>query len=140
MAMGGLLCLLLFYLSISDVLGSAVLVKNHILPSLRPEVKVGAKYIQLIDSNRLDPFTNGTKHRKIMASLFFPLSSSRNCQAQTPLASRQKTTLLPYSPRKLLSSTENNLYPTAFPQQSSKDCVLSAVWRMQCPKRLPLTH
>jgi len=111
----GLLLILLFCVFVVGLSGGFVL-SRVVLPSLHPELNIGAMYIQLTDTSRLDPFSNGTSFRKIMASLYFPLAEdSHLSRFQRPLFGGHVTHTLPYMPPKTAELYGQLLIPYGFP-------------------------
>lgn len=96
--------------------GGVVIPRELVLPSLHPEIDIGAMYIELTDTSRLDPFSNGTNFRKIMASLYFPLKKDLHLsQVHKPLTSDHVGHTLPYMPPQTSKLYAQLLIPYGFP-------------------------
>jgi len=96
--------------------GGSALPREIVLPSLHPELNIGAKYIQLTDTSRLDPFSNGTSFRKIMASLYFPLENDLHLSCvHEPLTGDHVAHTLPYMPPQTSKLYAQLLIPYGFP-------------------------
>lgn len=96
--------------------GGSVLPREVILPSLHSEINIGAMYIQLTDTSRLDPFSNGTSFRKIMVSLYFPSETVLRLSClHKPLTGDQVAHTLPYMPPQTSKLYAQLLIPYGFP-------------------------
>ena len=96
--------------------GGSVLPSELVLPSLHPEIDIGAMYIELTDTSRLDPLANGTSFRRIMVSLYFPLEDgSRFSCHHKPLAGDRVAPTLPYMPPPTSKLYAQSLIPYGFP-------------------------
>ena len=62
----------------SSVVFASLLHKAIVLPTLNDIDKVGVQNIAMIDKTRLDPFTNQTRYRELMVSLFYPTHGPRS--------------------------------------------------------------
>ncbi len=94
----------------------SVLPRELVLPSFHPEINVGAMYIELTDTSRLDPFSNGTSFRKIMASLYFPLENGLRLSClHNPLTGDHVAHRLPYMPPQTSKLYAQLLIPYGFP-------------------------
>ncbi len=96
--------------------GDSVLPRELVLPSLHPEINIGAMYIELTDTSRLDPFSNGTSFRKIMASLYFPSENGLRLSClDKPLTGDHVAHTLPYMPPQTSNLYAQLLIPYGFP-------------------------
>lgn len=111
--------LLVFFLGVFAIPqsgGSSVLLEGLVLPSLHPEINIGAMYIELTDTSRLDPLSNGTSFRKIMASLYYPLDNGSHvsCRPKPPTGDHVAHTI-PYMPPQKSKFYAQSLIPYGFP-------------------------
>ncbi|KAM0803802.1 Alpha/Beta hydrolase protein [Usnea florida] len=49
--------------------------ESGILPSLNNAISIGVMYISMTDKDRLDPFTDYTRQRQVMVSIYYPSQS-----------------------------------------------------------------
>lgn len=88
-----------FFTVISPLLAVHASRPSIVLPVLPDSPPVGATVLALKDKTRLDPFTNNTRHREVMLSIFYPtdLDLSR-ILSQRPMSGESKPSLMPYMP------------------------------------------
>ena len=94
-------------------------VENRVLPSLDAESTIGVRYIPMTDTSRLDPFSNNTKFRQVMVSLFYPVATSSDPDVlQKPLAEGLAVNLLPYMPPTTAALYDELVIPAGFPEKT----------------------
>lgn len=91
--------------------------ETKVLPSLDNATSVGVTYIQMIDKNRLDPFTNYTQQRQVMISLYYPAQPdpSNILLEQRPTADDRQY-IIPYMPALTAALYDELVVPFGFPK------------------------
>lgn len=70
-----------------------------VLPTLYDGPPVGVRTMALKDETRLDPFTNNTRQREVMLSVFYPADfDASTLPNQRPMTRGSKASLMPYMP------------------------------------------
>ncbi len=120
-----LACFAVFITSLLDVHAFQA---SIILPSLGDTSPVGVKIMALEDQERLDPFTNNTRHREVMLSLFYPAKlETFGLQNQRPIAKILDAALMPYMPPATAA-----IYEAAFAEYGLPSGTLSRIFTRCC--------
>ncbi len=110
-----------------------------ILPTLNVTSPVGVRTMALKDQNRLDPFTNNTRHREVMLSLFFPVDlDAFKYQVQRPMAKISEASLMPYMPPATAA-----VYDSAFAEYGLPNGTMSRIFTrcyLDAPASAQTTH
>ena len=106
----------------------------EILPSLDNATGVGVTYIHMIDQNRLDPFTNYTRQREIMVSMYYPTRATPPIlYEQRHEAGEGRYTTTPYMPPLTAGLYDKVMAQLGFPnntfEQLSSLCQPNALLR-----------
>ena len=113
---------------------SSVYQETKVLPSLDNATSVGVTYIQMIDKNRLDPFTNYTQQRQVMISLYYPTQPSPTdiLSEQHPKADGRHY-ITPYMPVLTAALYDELGVPLGFPNNTFEQ--LSTACQQNAPVR-----
>lgn len=108
--------------------------EKKVLPSLDNATSVGVTYIQMIDTNRLDPFTNYTEQRQVMISLYYPAQPdpSNILLEQRPTAD-DRHYIIPYMPALTAALYDELAVPFGFPKNTFEQ--LSTACQQNAPLR-----
>ena len=93
--------------------------ESKFLPSLDNGISIGVKYISMTDKNRLDPFTNYTRQRQVMVSIYYPAQPdpSKSLLEQKVEAGSQDYTT-PYMPPLTAALYDELIAPLGFPNNT----------------------
>ena len=107
-----------------------------VLPSLDSATDIGVTYIPMTDRNRMDPFTNYTRQREVMTSIYYPAEPntiSALLEQETKTEDRHHTT--PYMPPKTAALYDELATPLGFPTNTFEQ--LSSLCQQNAPPRDP---
>ena len=108
--------------------------ETKVLPSLDNGTIVGVTYIQMIDKNRLDPFTNYTQQRQLMISLYYPAQPDPSgiLLEQLPKVDGRHY-ITPYMPALTAALYDELVVPFGFPNNTFEQ--LSSICKQNAPLR-----
>jgi len=81
------------------IVSASAVLPSITLPTLNSTPSVGVIVLPMVDRARLDPFTNYTKHREVMVSVFYPVEvASSELLFNQQLLAYPKEYIFPYMP------------------------------------------
>ena len=91
---GSIACMIVFSLAFASTAQSSADDGPITLPTLRNSSSVRVRTIYIEDKNRLDPFTNNTRHRELIISMYYPISATTS---GPPLEENPRPTKAPFT-------------------------------------------
>lgn len=122
----------IFAIMIPCIAAAFAIQEPKILPSLNDATSIGVTYFHMTDRDRLDPFTNYTRNREVMISMYYPAqpNPSKSLLEKQSNPGHWRYTI-PYMPPITAALYDELIVPLGFPRNTFEQ--LSTICQQNAP-------